>query len=95
MLLKSQTYHKYDIPTLSGRVLGNENSIITDANHSHPGGSSVVSPGDIAVAAIIQSRFPNARMAIFLPFNFTSPTYFDRSTPSGVFREVEFIGIKK
>jgi len=58
----SQISSLYERTSLYNSIVGLPSVNITEANHSHPNGSTVVSLGDWNVAIQLQSVFPNATM---------------------------------
>ena len=56
-----------------------EDYSVMEANHSHPGLSRVISPGDSAFVADHKPKYPNMIFKIFIPFDFKNPRLFDEN----------------
>ncbi len=61
------------------KISSNDNVI--ELRHVHPNGSLTVSLGDVDVAKLIQTSFPDARFFIDIPFSDENKQYDSKSTP--------------
>lgn len=61
---------------------------VVNANHSHPSLSRTISKGDVSFAKQVQQKHPNAKLKIYIPFDFENPQEFNKDSQYGVLPEL-------